>query len=81
MCQRSRAAVIVHDGKGGAGHRVGAAKPLRKALGESGLARAKPAGKGHQRARCQSAGHACAQRHGLGTGVGDIFRHEAYLIL
>ena len=81
MCQRSRPAVIVHDGKGGAGHRVGAAKPLRKALGESGLARAKPAGKGHQRARCQCAGHACAQRHGLGTGVGDIFRHEAYLIL
>ena len=45
MRQRLRPAVVVDDGKGRAGDRVGAAKTLCKALGESGLARTQPAGK------------------------------------
>ena len=67
------AAVVVHNGKGWAGHRVGAAKALGKALGKGGLARAQPAGERNQRTRCQHCGHTGTQRHRLGAGMGDIF--------
>ena len=71
--QRARAPVVVHNGKGGAGHRVGAAQTLGKTLGKGGLARAQTAGKGDQRPGSQHSGHPLAQRHRLGAGMGDIF--------
>lgn len=49
MRERARAAVIVHDGKRRAGHRVGAAQPLGQPLAERGLARAQTARERDQR--------------------------------
>ena len=63
--QRAGAAVIVHDGEGGAADRVGAAKPFGKALTECGFARAEAAGKRDERPVRQGGGHPPAQRDSL----------------
>ena len=76
MREGPRAAVIVDDGKGRAGHRVGAAKPLGNALTERGFARAQPAGERDQRARGQCPGKRAAGGNGFLPRMGHKFLHR-----
>ena len=78
MRERARAAVIVHDGKGGAADRVGAAKALGQALAESGLACAETAGKRDEGAVRQGSGQPPAQCHGLLPRSRDELRHKMH---
>ena len=75
MGQGAGAPVVVYNGKGGAGHRVGAAKARGQALGESGFARAEAPGEAHQRAGRQRGREPAAQGHRFGPAVGDENRH------